>query len=141
MGLWQSPSSPHSRPLFPALRRYLVPILMLLQCCLKIRPGRDRCRPDIKIKIKINPRKGKVGQHLFYAFTPSPPPPLGHKLTVRLQSVNTELPKKLDDKREDGKSGKDMRSNEGLWQPTAHGEPRLLDWRHGATVDSRRCDA
>ena len=141
MGLWrQCPSSPRSRPLFPALRRHVVPILMLLQCCPEIQPGRGRHCPDIKIK--INPRKENVGRHLIFDFTPSPPSPLGDKITVRLQSFNTKLPKKLNHRGENCESGKDKaRANKGLWQPTPHGEPRLLDWRHGATVDSRRCDA
>ena len=147
MGLWrQCPSSPRSRPLFPVRRQHEVPILMLLQCCPEIQPGRGKHRPGVKIKNQgepqVNPRKEKVERHLIFNVTPSPPSPLGDELTVRLQPFNTELPKKLNHNGEKCESGKDQaRANEGLWQPTPHGEPRLLDWRHGATVDSRRCDA
>ena len=112
---------------------------MLLQYCLEIQRGRGKCRPEIKIK--INPRNGKVWQNLFLGFTPSPPSPFGDKFTVWPQSVYPELPKNLNQKGENCKPGKDTRANEGLWQPAPHGELRLLDWRHGATVDRMGCDA
>ena len=133
VGRWPCPVSPRSRRLSPQRQRRLPPTWRLLCCCPPIQPGQERLRPRTKIKIKTSPRTRKGWQHLLLGLTSVPSSPFRHNLTVRPPSLNT---KSLADEEQNNKSGKG--ANKGLWQlpPPPHGELRLLDWRHYATVES-----